>query len=261
MTKATFPGTQTSWTLLGPSAPGKHFSAIYRSNGAPGGSLASVNAGNDGLGLGGGGINKTFGDLFGPVANGFFNPHQSAYQAAVTAGAKTAVISHFDAGAPVQLVSVLLANGQGPTGAYPQDEAALLDILTAAVRPHNEPSNYAMIYAVPPDGRNPPYATDKIWLDSITRTAGNIVTVLADYNANQVAAHPGLAAIPVLRMCMIGGKIFRPPDMAGKDPAPIAAAIYAGITNVLVALEKASVAHGITMVEFESGDHEFASLK
>jgi hypothetical protein len=257
MTNKIFSGTTVAWSLLGESSPGSGFSAIWRHPGEAGGAIASVDSGNNAFWVSGLCINQTFEKSFGSSVAAFFMPVHSAAVKAAQAG--TPVTTNFVAPQPVQLVSVHLPDGQGPSAAFP-DETVFLDILTAAARPHGDPSNAAMIYAVPPDGRTAYYASDALWLDSIGRTAANAVAVLADYNAVQVAAHPTLllSPIPVLRMCSLGGKIFRRAGVATSD---LANAIFAGVADALTALTKAGTAHGITLVEFENGDHGFDALK
>jgi hypothetical protein len=255
MTGKTFSGTSVAWSLLG-AAPGSKFSPIWRHAGEAGGAIASVDAGNNGFSVSGLGINQSFEKSFGTDAP-FFMPVHSAAMKAAQAG--TLVTTNYVAPQPVTLVSVQLPDGQGPSVAFP-NETVFLDILAAAAQPHGAPSNAAMIYAVPPDSRTGYYATDAEWLDSVGRTAANAVAVLADYNAVQVAAHPslGLTPIPVLRMCALGGNIFR---MSGVSSAAVAMAIFDGIAGALTRLTTAGTAHGITLVEFENGDHGFDVLK
>jgi hypothetical protein len=256
MTSKIFPGTTVAWALLGESSPGSGFSAVWRHAGEGGGAIASVDAGNNGFWVDGDGINKTFKKSFGASVAAFFMPVHSAAINAAQAG--TPVTTGYVAPQPVSLVSVHLPDGSGPSGASP-DETVFLDILTAAVQPHGNAQNAAMIYAVPPDGRTHFYTSGQMWLDSVARTAANAVAVLADYNAVQVAAHPalGLSPIPVLRMCSLGGKIFR---KAGVTTPDLAKAIFAGAAGALDTLTKAGTAHGITLVEFENGDHGFDAL-
>lgn len=256
MNGGTFSGTQVAWTLLG-ADPATGFSPIWRHRGEAGGPIASVDAGNNGFGVSGLGVNQAFEKSFGQLNAAYFmSVHSMAMKAAQTG---TLVTTSWAAPQPVKLVSVQLPNGQGPSGSSP-NESVFLDILTAAAQPHSEPNNAAMLYAVPPDGRMPVYTTHPMWLDSVGRTAANCVAVLSDYNAVQVAAHPalGLLPIPTLRICALGGKIFR---MLGVTSDEVALAIFAGVGAALDALTKAGTAHGIALVEFENGDHGFDALK
>jgi hypothetical protein len=70
-------------------------------------------------------------------------------------------------------------------------------------------------------------------------------------------AAPGSRYSPTLRMCAIGGSIFRHAKATAQD---VAEAIYAGMAAAFLALEQAGVAHGITLVEFENGDGGFPWL-
>ena len=256
MTHHVFAGTSVSWTLLAAS-PGSPYSPIWRHAGEAGGPIASVNAGNPALFVGGGGINLSFGKSFGPTVSTALGTVQTTALAAAQAG--TPVATGYAASDPVVLISVLLPGAAAPAPTFP-NEAVLVDVLADAVRPHHEPSNAMMLYAVPPDGRVKSLYPDKAtWLASVTRTAGQVVSALSDYNSRLVAAYPGLSLphIPTIRMCAIGGSIFR---HAQATPQDVAEAIYAGMAAEFLALEQAGVAHGITLVEFENGDGGFRWL-
>lgn len=255
MANAVFAGTGVAWTLLG-ADPNTGFSPIWRRAGEAGPPVASVDAGNNGFGVSGLGINQSFEKNFGQLNAAYFlSVHATAMKAAQSG---TPVSTNWVSPQPVQLVSVHLPDGQGPQGAFP-DETVFLDILADAARPHGTAANAAMLYAVPPNGKVPVYTSDAMWLDSISRTAANCVTVLADYNAVQIAVHPSLslAPIPVLRMCSLGGNLFRKKGVTTDD---LALAIFAGVGAALDTLTKAGTAHGITLVEFENGDHGFDAL-
>lgn len=260
----TFLGTTIPYTLLGPS-PGTTYTPLYRANGETGAALASVNAGNPALFVGGGGINAAFAGLIqaacpafsaNPAAlQSYFNAIHPAAVAAAQKGQPVTVLS--DPARPVRLISVVLPATPPVAKAQANTEAALLDIFTPGLCPHANPRNAAMLYLVPPDGNNrAAYPTAATFLAAVGRTAQNGVAVLADYNAKQIAAHPALALapIPVLRMCLISGSIFRP---SGVPVALIATAIFDGLARGLVA---AGAAGGITLVEFENGDGGFAAL-
>jgi hypothetical protein len=127
-----------------------------------------------------------------------------------------------------------------------------LDIFTAAMTPHNEPSNYAMLYLVPPFG--PGYASDQDFLDAVTRSAVNIITVLAHYNTTLVPANTGLNAIPVLRTCLYSSSGYK---RATVTRDAVALALYSGFDTQLLVTGTSS---GIQGVEFENGAGEFDAV-
>jgi hypothetical protein len=264
MSSKTFPGTKIPYTLLGP-APGTTDSPIFRAHGDPGANLASVNAGNPQLFIGGEGMNKAFKLAFLACCPAFNNDPQAlltwsitVQQAAVIAARQGNAVSLLsDKTMPVHLINVVLPAQPIPPHAQPTTEAALLDLFTPGMQPKGVAANYAMLYLVPPNGNDTnayPTATD--FLTAVTRTAQNGVAVLADYNVHQVKAYPALSLepIPVLRMCLISGSIFRPKSVPVAD---VAKAVYQGILQGLVA---AGAGCGIDLVEFENGSGGFNAI-
>lgn len=256
MTNHVFAGTQVAWTLL-PAFPGTKYSPIWRRSAEGGSVLASVNAGNAAMFVGGGGINLSFEASLGSAVSAQLGTIQTQALAAAQAG--TSVSASYTASDPVVLVSVQLPPGAAPAATFP-NETVLVDVLSDSAQPHSNPRNAVMLYAVPPDGRVTSLYPDKPgWLASVSRTAGNVVAALAHYNATLVAAYPALKlpTVPTIRMCAIAASIFRQP---GATPQEVAEAIYAGMAAEFLLLEQGSVAHGITLVEFENGDGGFRWL-
>lgn len=231
-----------------PATPGKPFSPIYRQLNDPGGNLVSVNAGDNGLYVGGGTINLAFSKQVADPA---------AYNAIHTTALKQAragifVSSNYAAIDPVRLASVILPPTDQPSASGGTAETVFLDIFTTGMTPHNEPSNYAMLYLVPPFG--PGYASDQEFLDAVTRSAVNIITVLAHYNTTLVPAHAGLDTIPVLRTCLYSSSGYKRTTVT-RDA--VALALYSGFDTQLIATGTIS---GIQMVEFENGAAEFDAV-
>ena len=252
MHKKMLPGTTTAYTLLGP-AHGSPYSPIFRTKGDPGGNLASLDAGDPRLYVGGGTINRSFAEEIGAGSDDFQQIH---YHALKAAQAGTFVTQGFAAGQPVRFVSVRLPDTTAPTAAFPA-ETAFLDIFAADAAPAGEATNYALLYVVPPNGTVAAcYPTAADFLAAVTRTAFNAAQLLADYNAGLASFDPalGLAPIPVLRTCLLSGGIFRPQSVAVDT---VAKAIFEGFTD---AIAKAGTASGITLIEFESGGGEFAAI-
>ncbi len=231
-----------------PASPGKPFSPIYRQLHDPGDDLVSVNAGDNGLYVGGGTINLAFSKQV---------PDPGAYTALHThalaqARAGTFVNNNYTASDPVRLVSVILPPTDQPNVSGGSAETVFLDIFTDGMTPHNEPTNYAMLYLVPPYG--PGYASDQAFLDAVTRSAVNIINVVAHYNATLVPANAGLSAIPVLRTCLYSSSGYKRTSVT-RDA--VALAVYAGFDAQLLATGASS---GIQMVEFENGAGEFSAV-
>ena len=231
-----------------PASPGGKFAPIYRHLNDPGDNLVSVNAGDNGLYVGGGTINLAFStQVADPAA------YTAIHTTALTqARAGTFVSNTYAATDPVRLVSVILPPTDQPSASGGPAETLFLDIFTAGMTPHNEPSNYAMLYLVPPYG--PGYASDQDFLDAVTRSAVNIINALAHYNSTLVPANAGLAAIPVLRNCLYSSSGYKRPTVS-RDA--VALAVYTGFDTQLLATGATS---GIAMIEFENGAGEFDAV-
>ncbi|MDO8941609.1 MAG: hypothetical protein Q7U75_00420, partial [Desulfobacterales bacterium] len=252
-----FPGTTVPYSLLGPAPHGK-FSAIYLSRGEASGNLASVNAGDNGLYVGGGTINLHFaGILSSPDADAFQAIHAKAL---IDARAGVNVTTSFPGASPVRLVYVLLASKDSGSGICPA-ETVFLDIFADGHEPNGEPANCAMVYAVPPCGatlpdgspdlsRPPAYTSAAAFLAAVEATASNCVRAVATYNNDLIGKYPhlGLKPLQVLRTCLFSGNQFR---LAGVSPPEVADAIFKGF-----AAELAHSPSALKLVEFESARKE-----
>lgn len=256
-----FPGTTVPYSLLGAAPQGK-FSAIFLSRGETSGNLASVNAGDNGLYVGGGTINLHFAGILGtPDANAFQAIHAKAL---IDARAGASITTSFPAGCPVRLVYVLLAAKDSGSVICPA-ETVFLDIFADGHEPNGEPANCAMVYAVPPCGatlpdgspdlsRPPAYTSAAAFLAAVEATASNCVRAVAAYNNDLIGKHPqlGLKPLQVLRTCLFSGNQFR---LAGVTPPEVADAIFKGFATQLALTPSA-----LKLVEFESARREFSSL-
>ncbi len=252
-----FSKSNTPYALLPASSSG--FSPLVRDKGESGGNLATIDAGDNGLYVGGGGINLAFGALIGSPDAGLIG---SAHATALANARKgTLVTTGFGAGQPVTLISVVLA-ASDPGSGYCRAETVFLDIFAAGHEPKGEPSNVALVYAVPPCGAMPPdttrppnFTSDADFLAAVKSTAVNCVRAVADYNANIVAAYPALNLKPVdvLRTCLFSAAIFARPGV-GADA--VAHAIFDGFSDELATSKGA----GLSLVEFENGGGGFDCL-
>jgi hypothetical protein len=255
---ATFPDVTTRFALLGapphdPANKGPFYSPIFRAHNETGDAIATLNAGDNGLYVGGGTINLAFGNQMGADADLFLSLHQAALK---NARAGNHFVTIFDDG-PAKLISVHLSPDDAGSGGCPA-ETVFLDVFADNRWPKQNAANAIMIYAVPPDGTGhalPVYKTDDDFLNAVERTAESSVRALADYNLRLVPADTtkSLKAVPVLRTCLFSGGQFRPQNVKKDD---VAGRIFNGFAKAL----KATNGGGITLIEFESANAEFASV-
>jgi hypothetical protein len=256
---ATFQGLLTRVALLGPAPHDPNdkppfYSPIFRSSHETGDAIATLNAGDNGLYVGGGTINLAFGKQIGADAALFSNIHGDALASARTG---KSLVTTFTKPDPLSLVSVHLAAGDAGSGDCPA-EKVFLDVFGDQRWPKNNPLNAIMVYVVPPDGTGyhlPVYKDDTAFLAAVERTAENAVLALADYNLRLVPADSTglLKPVPVLRTCLFSGGQFCPAKVKSGE---VAARIFNGFATGL----KATNCGGIDLVEFESANGEFASV-
>ena len=247
-----FPNTKTAYTLLGPSHQGARFSAILhrQATGVKGKRMASVNAGDPGLYVGGGTINLEFSTEI---------PNPSAYKlqhakALLHARHGHLINTNYPANAPMQLIMTKIGDGDIGRGS-PVSGTTFLDVFSQNAWPKNLCENYAMAYTIPPYG--PSYDTDTGFLDAVKATASNIAALIENYNqhldTNLKASLPTLETITDLRVCLLSGGQFRRPTTTVDQ---VAQSIFDGLSDII---SKGN--SGLELVEFESGNGEFSGLK
>ncbi len=254
---STFPGLSTRYTLLGTvphnnSDTGPFFSPIFRDHMEAGDPIATVNAGDNGLYVGGGTINLAFSKQIGADSSQFQALHQEALK---NARAGSQFVTAFAGGGPVKLIAVHLAPDDAGSGACPA-ETVFLDVFSDQHWPKQNPANSIMIYVVPPDGSGgnvPSYKTADDFLSAVERSAASCLRALAEYNQRLVPADltNTLKPVPVLRTCLFSGGQFRAPNVKKED---VASRIFAGFSAAL----RTANGGGISLVEFESANGEFA---
>jgi hypothetical protein len=225
----------TEIRFLGPSGNTGH-SAIYLATNEADDTLASVNAGNEGLWVGGGGINAQFHRE---------NP-QGDYAAIHERVLRKA---HLDLSAweddpddPVAFIYV----SRPAKPLYGIDGTVFIDGFIPARAPHGNPANYAMIYVVPPAGFN---YSDRDFLDAIQATAENIASSVASFN-HEIAPGHQLQIIETLRMCAYSSSIFLKPTVSVDA---VVNRIYDGLNNRGFG--------SVKTLEFENGDRNFQAVK
>ena len=249
-----FGETPVGYELLGP-APGQRFSAIYYTPSLPpqtGESMASVNAGDPRLYVGGGTLNAQFGRET-PEAGAYAGVHQAMLER-LRAGGGPAPAGQLDLPAPIPVRAVLgeLADGDTGSGA-PADGSVFLDVFAQACHPHGFAENAAMLYVVPPFFGH--FENDDAgFLAAVREAAARCVRLIGAYNRglSGALAAPDAAPIRVLRMALFSGGVFKPANL---DRAQVAAANVAGLQAALAAGDA-----GLRRIEFESAAGEFAAL-
>lgn len=217
------PGTQVQVTFLPPPPQ------LYYPAQETGLTLASVNAGNsDGLWVGGGGLNKAFGELLSADDTGQHTAQYGPLHKALIAKADASgeVFDSYPAGNPVSFCYARTIKVTSAAGWY--DGVCFLDVFGSAVVPHGNVKNAAMLYVAPPKDTN--YADADAFLKAIGETAEHIVATVAAYNTNVAAQHQ-LPAIEALRMCLYSSGIYNRKLNVSRHR--IARAIYAGLCTAL----------------------------
>ncbi|MBF9035875.1 hypothetical protein HKCCE2091_16630 [Rhodobacterales bacterium HKCCE2091] len=248
MQSKTFPKSGLTYTLLGAGPPSLRFSSILRhaATDRPASRMASVNAGDPGLYVGGGTINLAFsGEIDDPDAYTLIHK-QALMSARLGHGPKTG----FPATAPVRLVQVTRGAtdpARGGVGAG----TVFLDVFASP--PHGVAENAAMVYLVPPNGATIPDPKD--FLAAVATATANVAASVAAYNAAVArgdSAYAGMEPLTDLRTCLFSGGQFRHPSV---DVDDVARTIFDALDTAL-----AADAGGLDLVEFESGTGEFAAI-
>jgi hypothetical protein len=188
--------------------------------------LASLNAGDAAaLYVGGGGINQAFERILGRTQNTAQYLARHAALLADTGGSGEA-FKRYDGDDPTAFSYLYAAKVfETPAG---HEGICFVDVFAPSRRPAGNPHNLAMLYVAPPNGHNHPGAAD--FLDAIGRTAKNIATTVARYNA--LASQQKLESIEALRLCLYSPAIYNPHNVS-RDK--IALAIFDGLCAGLAA--------------------------
>ncbi len=225
----------TKINFLG-SSGNSPYSAIYLARNEPGDLLGSVNAGNEGLWVGGGGINAQF-HRENPRAD-----YASIHQRTLRKAHPDLSAWDDDPGDPLSFVYV----NRPAKPLHGIDGTVFIDVFMPTRAPHGNPANCAMIYVVPPDGSN---YSDHDFLDAVEATAENIALSVAHFN-HEVAPDNQLPILETLRMCAYSSSIFLKPTVSVEQ---VVNRIYDGLKK----FEFGSV----KSLEFENGDRSFDSVK
>ena len=219
--------------------------------GDPARRMASLNAGDPGLYVGGGTINLQFSHEI-PEPGRYRAIHQTALD---LARAGIFVSDVFDASDPVRFVLTTLDPGDAGAGP-PEAGTVFLDVFNAGQQPHGVPENFALCYLIPPNGAVG-FADDESFLAAVTQSAKNVVRTVNQFNAGIAAEAfttvPDLVPITDLRTCLFSGGAFRSQTVS---PQQVAGAIFGGFL--------AEISNGDTdlkLVEFANGQGEFDSLR
>lgn len=213
--------------------------------------MASLNAGDPGLYVGGGTINLQFSQEI-----AYPGAYQTLHRAALEAArAGNCLKSDFDLGDPLRLIMTALGGGDLGKGA-PSAGTVFLDVFKDGEEPYGVAANYAMVYLIPPNG-GLGFDDDAGFLAAVSHSAQNVIKTLSQFNsrlaAGTLAAVPGLEPITELRTCLFSGGAFRKQSVS---PDLVAGAVFAGFEQAL-----AGGRSGLALVEFENGQGEFAALE
>ncbi len=197
------------------------FVPIFKPKGQSGGNLATVNAGDPGLYVGGGGINRQFGNDLHDRSQHFQNFHQKLWNECLPNNYLWATSDDLNQ-VPGLEASLMYkpASVRGLTG------TVFIDVFKEPW-PNNNPGNKAMVYIVPPDGRAMVDA-DR-FKSEVSRTAGDIVQTLHQYNLIAVKSD-SQPVITDLRVCGFSSDSFKHAQVTKEE---VGACIDDGIRKAL----------------------------
>eukprot|EP01053_Blabericola_migrator_P007706 Blabericola_migrator_1__7705@NODE_3931_length_1420_cov_121_954915_g2432_i0_p1_GENE_NODE_3931_length_1420_cov_121_954915_g2432_i0NODE_3931_length_1420_cov_121_954915_g2432_i0_p1_ORF_typecomplete_len228_score45_68NMT/PF01233_19/0_11_NODE_3931_length_1420_cov_121_954915_g2432_i0158841 len=179
----------------------------------PPGRFASVNAGDPGLYVGGGGVNLAFARSFGNST--FFEAlHGKAVEAAGTDGKLHKVEIPQELKSKVLHCFVKAVPSLGSVTGI-----CIIDVLAPGLRPLSD-KNVAMVYVVGPRGKT--FKANE-FLHAVEVTAANMMQAVNEYN-NLV---PDLS-IQFMRVCLVSGGIFKHKDVTKEE---VAGAIIKGLSD------------------------------
>lgn len=228
--------------------PDSDFSSIFMKVGgrSPNGKIASVNAGHPDMTLGHNGINQRFKtelEVAGHNVSLFQDVHKDLIQRVKNNE------NHF-----VPLVnssnkgSLSCAAIYNPT--KKDEDSIIFDVFRPNHCPVGNPDNAAMIYMVPPDGRNG-YSKDeqgaRLFLADVKRKAKDLAIAQDMYN-HWISSRnkTDIPKLNVLRTCMFGGDL---PRHQNATEAQVASAIKAGFDEALATMRNPTIKE----IQFEDG--------
>lgn len=248
------PGTSTAANFI---ALTSEYPPLFYSAGKPGPKMGSVNAGNQALYVGGGGVNRGFNNAL-TKAGQDTSAYQTRQNALLhkTAADTTGTETYADTD-PISFSSVM----NSPVAHDKLTGLTFVDIFGAGRLPHNNPANIAMVYTTPPDGRTYPMRDG--FLTDVEATATKLIRSVATHNAS--ADSHGVSTLPAVRMCLYSSGIFNAhfDDDGTRIPYPDAHDHYIGkdgLPKPKVALDEIAmrIYHGLVagLTEAPSGIDE-----
>lgn len=257
------------WTDLPKGNHPQGYSDIYIKDKTPSpkGAIASLNAGTQTLGVGGGGNNGEFGRTLGASANTYQTLHDNIFDRFAALHTEGKKAGQDEGTILIQGDSLdQLAGGNSPVQAtlafkpragdkHKQAGAVFIDVFKEDQCPFGNKDNRAMLYVVPP--KRTDYPTPEEFLKAVRMTARNVARAQNKYN--QAASKDGsqLPQLPVLRACLFSGDIYRKLDNGDEDctKEQVAAAIKAGFTEYQAELGDRNT---IKEIQFPTGTNSFA---
>jgi len=191
------PDTSTAATFI--AVTGK-YPPLFYSSGETGPTLGSVNAGNQQLYVGGGGINRGFAGAL-TAAGQTTAEYSSRHNALLASTAVDATgAATYDEANPI---SFSIFNNS-PVAHDDRTGLTFVDVFGPSLQPDGNAANMAMIYTTSPDGRT--YPTRDGFLADVTATARKLVESVAAYNG--AADGNEVPSLEALRMCLYSSGIF-----------------------------------------------------
>ncbi|PJE80597.1 hypothetical protein CI610_00419 [invertebrate metagenome] len=223
-------------TLLPPIGD---YSEIYANKYSVSKNMASVNAGDQGLYVGGGTINLQFERDLATAQRGLLHREYRRYHQSQINRKQLRTIIHDDNPSIRWLQSSTTYYDELCPGTQNATGTVFIDVFNDNSCPHGNRYNRAMVYVVPPKGTF--YKNLQDFLKAVEQTAENIVIVLNAHNQ-----HRPYLAIPTLRVCgFSAGQFLMPGVSASNVHNAINSGLVRGLSNSST-IEEIQFPYGMT---------------
>ncbi|PJE79492.1 hypothetical protein CI610_01528 [invertebrate metagenome] len=211
-----------------PAVNGGAFSEIFARQNAVSGPMASVNAGDQGLYVGGSSINYGFEQELARVQGSAVRREYGHFHGNQIRQTSVKSMSHSQQPGLKFLQAVTTYHDELCPGKTNGTGSVFIDVFKDECCPHGDKNNRCMVYVVPPKGSDFKNKTD--YLDAVEQTAENMVKAINEHNEQMRAAHRSDLELPILRLCgFSAGQFIKP----GVRPQEVHARISAGVDSGL----------------------------
>ena len=229
--------------LLGAGGNQNGFSDIYDKQHVGTGMVGSVNAGTDQLYVGGGTINKAFGEAL--TGSGDFNKNGFANYHAQLAGLPQDSRGYCEPdmkpGRAMPGIKYSLCKpAHGNVG------HAYVHIFSDDACPYNNPENRAMIYIVPPNGNK--FPSKQAFLNAVEDTAANSLELVQEAILRTMDKYGN--PIEIMRACRFSSGNYAKEGVTG---AEVATAIHRGYQRACQAIVTRGERVLVKTIEYEDG--------